>query len=248
MGEGMVKYADTYNRSKKLCKICRCAAERGMPVNHSMDVTVLSKACYNYLTEYGTKYTENEGKTFVNKLVEKTGAGNESRATDHMTMTEYKCYIYDKISRLPIHPSQAGWFYHIQITDEGFAAMKNDPAYEKFVLDTIRDSFSQVDFYQGENVSLLHFGATKEEFRAETYHIGSPFERKMEEKAFWERKAERKRIRKEQYENWLDRRAVAKRIRQRLVLEKNLSQAAAIAEANAEADGIASSVILSKRC
>ena len=92
------------------------------------------------------------------------------------------------------------------------------------------------------------FGSTEDLFHAETYHIGSPFERKMEEKAFWERRAERKRIRKEQYENWLDRRAVAKRIRQRLVLEKNLSQAAAIAEANAEADGIASSVILSQRC
>lgn len=54
-----------------------------------------------------------------------TESGAVPSAKD-MTLEEYKQYISDKISRIPIHPSQAGWQWHIDITEAGFEAMKND--------------------------------------------------------------------------------------------------------------------------
>ena len=63
-------------------------------------------------------------------------------STQDMTMEEYKQYIHDKISQIPINPTQSGYHWNIEITDEGFEAMKNDPEYETYVLDCIRTNFS----------------------------------------------------------------------------------------------------------
>lgn len=57
----------------------------------------------------------------------KTGA----ISTKDMTMEEYKAYISEKISQIPMHPTRIGESISITISEAGFEAMKNDPELAK---------------------------------------------------------------------------------------------------------------------
>ena len=115
-------------------------------------------------------------------------------------MDEYKEYIYDKISKIPIHSSQSGWQWSIQITDQGFEAMKQNPEYEAEVLEAIRANFSFNDRFHSQNYSVLRFGASKEESYGQSFGGGNPAMEK--EESFWERRAKRRKKLQEQYDEW----------------------------------------------
>lgn len=93
-----------------------------------------------------------------------------------MTLDEYKRYIHDKISNMPIHPSQEPAHYSVQITDAGFEAMQNDPEYEKWVLDeALGTNFSSRDPWAplcGGVYRCIHIGATVEESYGSSWHEG----------------------------------------------------------------------------
>ena len=93
-------------------------------------------------------------------------------STADMTMDEYKQYIYDKIIGMPVDYSQIQDAVSITISEEGFKAMKADPEYEKWVLDTIRRDLSACYPWgtMGESTYRSHyFGATKKEYRGYCY-------------------------------------------------------------------------------
>ncbi len=134
-----------------------------------------------------------------------TGRENEAgavragvAAVRDMSMEEYKQYIHDRISRIPMDASHMQDTISITITDEGFAAMKNDPEYEEWVLQDLRNGWAQVNPWAkfcGGVYSTIHYGATKEECHAEMWHAGfrhgkSLFEEKSKE-SFWERRMKR---------------------------------------------------------
>ncbi len=101
------------------------------------------------------------------KIAATAGVGRIYSTAD-MTMEEYKQYIYDKILRMPVDPSQIQDAVSIQISEEGFAAMKADSEYEKWVLDTIRRDLGAYNPWGrlGESTYRSHyFGATKKEYR-----------------------------------------------------------------------------------
>ena len=56
--------------------------------------------------------------------------GRDEQAVQAMSMEQYKFYIYQKISNLPTSPTQKWDAVSVNISEEGFAAMKSDPAYE----------------------------------------------------------------------------------------------------------------------
>lgn len=123
----------------------------------------------------------------------------ESLSPENMTLEEYKQYIYRKISALPVHPSNQYDSVSVQISDEGFEAMQKDPEYEKWVLDTLRRNFA---FYNpwsgicGGNYVMHRFGATKEEYRGDSFAKGVQGGKKgsileEDEETFWERRARR---------------------------------------------------------
>lgn len=87
-----------------------------------------------------------------------------------MTLDQYKKYIQDIISRMSVHPTQSGRTWLFDISDEGYEAMKNDPEYEKYILDTIRSTLSSFDSSRSKGMSVYHFGATKEEQRVENWN------------------------------------------------------------------------------
>lgn len=92
-----------------------------------------------------------------------------------MTLEQYKQSIYQQISDMPRHSSRLLESVSISISDKGFEAMKNDPEYEKWVLDTIRQEFASDNPWiyacQG-GYSVFTFGAEKEDYRGEGWYPG----------------------------------------------------------------------------
>lgn len=121
-------------------------------------------------------------------------------STADLTLAEYKQYIYQRISRIPMHPSQAMRSVSVHISDEGFEAMQRDPEYERWVLDTLKADFAYNDPWAsvcGESFTIHRFGATKEEYRGDSWYTGyrngkgrAIYEKEAEE-GFWEKRAKR---------------------------------------------------------
>ena len=80
--------------------------------------------------------------------------------------------------------------------------MEADPAYEKWVLDTLRSDFSCYNpwsSYYGGSYRSHYFGATKEEYRGESFHMGfrngdKRTESKKKEESFWDKRAKRHKL------------------------------------------------------
>lgn len=156
--------------------------------------------------------------------------GTITVSTKDMTMEEYKQYISEKISSFPFHPTKAAESYSINISDAGFEVMKNDPEYEKWVLDDLKTCFAMPvpSWYQAmggpSTYTIFNYGATKEEFSGQRFPVGvhgnkERFESSAENN-FWTRRSEQKKFqerankkaaeKKELEEKWLQE-AVEKR-------------------------------------
>lgn len=150
----------------------------------------------------------------------------ESISITDMTMDEYKAYISDKISQMPMNPSRMQDSISINISEDGFEAMKNDPEYENWVLDYIQRDFMCYDPWTsvcGGSYVVYNFGASKEEFHAEGWYAGyqngngENLYNKKSQNSFWERRVEnKKRIEKQ----------MKKREEQKQIREKMEKQAA----------------------
>lgn len=144
-----------------------------------------------------------------------------------MSMEEYKAYIYNEISKIPIHPSRMHDHIAVQISEAGFERMKNDPEYEQWVLEMLRKDFAVPDPWGGrcgERFVIHRFGARKEEYRGESFRIphndpGERRRRKKEiEKAYWERKMKRKKRQKELLKKWDEQRRIQKELTEKAEL------------------------------
>ena len=60
-------------------------------------------------------------------------------------MDEYKQYIHEKISQIPMHPTRMSENISIHISEAGFEAMKNDPEYEAWVLNDLWTGWAPPD-------------------------------------------------------------------------------------------------------
>lgn len=112
----------------------------------------------------------------------------------------YKRSVWEKISRLPMSASQKIGSVSIQISDAGFDAMKNDPEYEAWVLDTLKQNFLFQNPWAsicGGTYTIHCFGAAKEEYRGSSWNAGymggqgaALFDAKAG-KSFWEQRTDR---------------------------------------------------------
>lgn len=156
------------------------------------------------------KLAQKEQEVFLGSSGQQA-AESVSRAGDRsgqnaqaMSMEQYKLYIYRKISNLPTSPTQKWDAVSVYISEEGFAAMKADPAYEKWVLDTLRQDFAFYNpwsAYAGGSYRVHYFGATREEYRGESFQMGfrnggkhADNAKKKKQKSFWEKRAERHKL------------------------------------------------------
>lgn len=120
------------------------------------------------------------------------GSGKASAA--NMSMTEYQLYIDSKISKIMSGSHRRGGYTAVFISEEGYEAMKNDPEYEKWALNLIKQSAYQNGCMYGKNEKhySAHFiGASKEETRSEywsdipTTTVTAEERRAMERKRFY---------------------------------------------------------------
>lgn len=186
----------------------------------------------------GTKMAENQTvatetkKDFLETVREKAGVFSTTEvskpiSTKDMTLDEYKSYIANKISQVPVHPSRALESVSIHITDEGFKAMQNDPEYEAWVMDCFEHNFGLNDpmiSVCGGYYCVYHIGATKEECSATGWHADKGGKNKdiweeESEGAFWTRRAERKEMQER-----LDKKAFERRLEQHELLEEYIGE------------------------
>lgn len=179
-------------------------------MSNTINVNYMTRTYSNFLRNYEAKgVSQTKTTSFIDKVAEKSmEARNVSEpgkagavSTKDMTMEEYKQYIHDKISQIPMHPSRMSESISINISEAGFEAMKNDPEYEAWVLNDLRTGWAQPDRWAGVcggAYSTIYYGATKEECHAEMWSAGyqngsgkSLFDSKAED-SFWERRVERK--------------------------------------------------------
>ena len=104
-------------------------------MSNTINVNYMTRAYNQYQQKIVTKDQEKEDTRFADSVKEKReGSGSivgnlktGSVSAKDMTMEEYKQYIYNKISKIPMHPTRAGESISVTISEAGFEAMKNDP-------------------------------------------------------------------------------------------------------------------------
>ena len=104
-------------------------------MNNTINVNYMTRTYSNFLKNNEAKGGKTESPSFCDRVAEKsttateTGKAGTVSAKD-MTMDEYKQYIHEKISQIPMHPTRMSESISIHISEAGFEAMKNDPEYE----------------------------------------------------------------------------------------------------------------------
>ena len=140
----------------------------------------MTRTYSNFLKNNEAEVGKAESPSFCERVEEKsqnvseTGKAGAVSAKD-MTMDEYKQYIHERISQIPMHPTRMSENISIHISEAGFEAMKNDPEYEAWVLNDLRTGWAQPDIWSGVcggAYSTIYYGATKEECHAEMWSAG----------------------------------------------------------------------------
>ena len=166
----------------------------------------------NYLTRLGgnlsgtgtVRQPAPQGRDFLSMAVQ-LRATNESSTTPtpsqkaDMSMEAYQQTIREKISQMPLSSTRQMEAISIQISDAAFERMKSDPDYEAWVLNDLREAFSQSNPWvaaTGGGYSVFYIGETKEQCHAEGWYpgyMGNQGAAIFEDKAkgsFWEQRME----------------------------------------------------------
>ena len=134
-------------------------------------------------------------KTY-DEILSEARDGLKKISRQEMTLDEYKSYIEGQLQNIPRNITRHRDDVTIVISDEGFQAMQNDSDYEAWVLDSVREELSFPDYlcgYPGTygRHEVIQFGATKEDYRGQSFAIHKNDSRHVEEETYWERRLKR---------------------------------------------------------
>lgn len=155
-----------------------------------------------------------------------------------MSLEEYARYIYGQISELSRKNYSSGNSVFIYISEEGFRAMQNDPEYEAWVMQNIREAYYHAGHRGGHDGyhSAHFFGATREEYRGQSWSFGCSKceqERRLELKrrrkkqlqALLQKRREQKLLEKQRLEKmYLEKRRLEKSVYKKLLVKKAAEQ------------------------
>ncbi|MCM1064512.1 MAG: hypothetical protein NC420_08595 [Eubacterium sp.] len=189
-----------------------------------------TKHAGNLVQAYGDSRsagTENAEVSFARTMQERgaDGAAMQGvRSPQEMSMEEYRQYIAQKIRQIPVHPSRRNEYISVTISEEGYAAMKNDPEYEAWVLNDLRSICSRPGFCFGSGDKVytdISYGATKEECHTDTWTVPT---RSASDRARERREENRrrlaKRIKKQKLQKQLREIAFQRQQQQRALVKK----------------------------
>lgn len=227
-------------------------------MSSTINVNYMTRTYSNFLKNYEAK---NGGQTktasFSDRVAESQNVSEMGKtgtvSTKDMTMEEYKQYIHDKISQIPMHPSRMQESISINISEAGFEAMKNDPEYEAWVLNDLRTGWAQPDRWAGVcggAYSTIYYGATKEECHAEMWSVGyqngtgkSLFDSKAKD-SYWERRVEQKKRTETQIKEQQEKKRLQKEAYEKAAIEKSNAHKRLMSQWEKEA--VYSDLVLSK--
>lgn len=236
-------------------------------MSNTINVNYMTRAYNQYQQKNAAKDQEKEDTRFADSVREKSEAsgsivGNSkigSVSAKDMTMVEYKQYIYNKISQIPMHPTRAGESISVTISEAGFEAMKNDPEYEAWVLNDLQVGWSQPDKWSGicgGAFSTIYYGASKEDVMLRcgvlviTMGMVGRF-LMISQKQFWERRIENKKRIENQVKKQQEKKRIQKKQAERTAYEeyaqnKRLSAQDARTRLVAESSSSAKTVTISQ--
>lgn len=99
-----------------------------------------------------------------------------------ITMAEYKSYIYGKISDMRQSGSVDSNYIDVDISDEGFKAMKENPEYEKNVMEQLKKAFDTSAINSEESYIVYHIGKNRNEIYCENQKVEKLSKKQLEEK------------------------------------------------------------------
>ncbi len=165
-----------------------------------------------------TKNTKNVNSTEKFAL-EKTSGTQELSEAEEMEL--FKKEFYEDLSKINIHKTLNN--VAINISEAGFKAMKDDPAYREKILSLLqRDLGSSL----ARNCSAVFtVGATLSEYRGDSWPVGydSEFYARSQD-SFFKKTSEKKDMQKELLEEYLEKRVQAKKQQQEMLNEKIAKQ------------------------
>ncbi len=186
-----------------------------------------------------TAGTANISGTFQQAVLNQragNAAAQNGTPAQRMTMEEYKQYIAQQIRQMPVHPSRWQENISVSISEEGYTAMKNDPEYEAWVLESLRSALAQPGFCFGSTDKIytnIYYGASKEECRSETWSVPSrsASDRARERREENRRRLE-KRLKKKRLQKRLAEEAFQRQKRQRALVKKLIERRQAMEKEN----------------
>jgi len=161
---------------------------------------------------------------------------SETKSTADMTMDEYKAYLGEKLSAIPFHPNRYNDEESFVITDAGWERLKNDPEYEKWLLDGLaigRASYPPLlALDPGGLYCVHHIGATKEEYHgtswSKDYGFGSAeaarkqFEEKSQD-SFITIRAKKRKLQAEMDEKYYEQRMMLREISEQYATQRAIA-------------------------
>lgn len=209
---------------------------------NTININYMTKSYNTSARSYGAKQgtDKNITDTLLEKMngiscLEETSGTAYTRkvSAQDMTMEEYKSYIYDKISQLPMNSSRMQDSISINISESGFEAMKKDPEYEKWVLDYLEKDFMAYNPWSsgcGGAYCVKYIGASPEEYRGESWYAGykngngKGLYNEKSENSFWERRVENQKRIKKQFEKQQEKKRLQEEAAEDAAYEKYILQ------------------------
>ena len=163
-------------------------------------------------------YQNNVATTKSTKSVNSTGeTGSTKELSEAEEMAIFKKEFYEDLSKITIHKTLNN--VAINISEAGFKAMKDDPAYREKILSLFqRDLGSSL----ARNCSAVFtVGATLSEYRGDSWPVGYDSEfYARSQNSFFKKTSEKKDRQKELLEEYLEKRVQAKKQQQEMLNEK----------------------------
>lgn len=168
--------------------------------------TGVRAATHSTVDDYVKKHPENRDQIdrLLNpgrKVMEQYGLPDA--VVEEMSMDEYKNYIYGILDRIPFDSSQMRDIQFIDITEQGWEQMKNDPKYEAWVVGYFKvDRSVTIPFanYPGVEpcIHTEHFGATIDEHLGQSYPQSMRTGKEKNSEDWWEKRRKRHKLYMEQ--------------------------------------------------
>ncbi len=150
----------------------------------------------NYLENLERRVENFHRERTYDEILSEIRDGLKEISPQEMTLDEYKDYIEGKLQNIPRNITRHRDEVTVVISDAGFIAMQNDPDYEAWVLDSVREELSFPDYlcgYPGTygRYDVMEFDATKEDFRGHMSAIHKRDSRHVEEESYWDLRLKR---------------------------------------------------------